>query len=160
MSNMTTAAISEIHLETHIEDSPDRVWQALTDDIGAWWPAEFYAGGEPDSRSYHLEAEPGGRMYEQWADGGLLWGTVSTVAPGTRLQIVGATFPDWGGPSMSFSTWELEADDEGTVLRFSLSTMGRISEADAAEKEKGWRFLLAGTLKAYVEGTPPPQWED
>lgn len=34
------------------------------------WPEEFYAGGEPEKRRYHLETKPGGRMYESWEGGG------------------------------------------------------------------------------------------
>lgn len=151
---------SEIHMEVRIAGSPEAVWKALTEEIGAWWPEAFYAGGEAGRRSCTLDATPGGRMLESWeGGGGLLWGTVCTVDPGRRLQVLGTTFPDWGGPSHWFGTWELEADGAATLLRFSESTLGVGAEKQAAEKDKGWRFLFEGALKAHVEGTPAPEWK-
>ena len=99
-------------------------------------------------------------MYEEWDDGGgLLWGTVITVEPAGRLQIVGFGFPNWGGPSQFFADWDLEPDDSGTRLRFSEHAIGRVSESYTAEKDKGWMFLLEA-MKAHIEGKPAPVWTD
>ncbi len=162
MSTPTTAAaVLETHMEIRITGDIEAVWKALTDDIGAWWPQEFYAGGESQKRCYYLEAKPGGRMYEDWeGGGGLLWATVIAVEPARRLQVAGTTFPNWGGPSIWFGSWELKADGAVTILSFSESTVGRISDSHVAEKEKGWNFLFGGALKAYVEGTPAPEWQE
>ena len=157
----TPASILETQLGIRIHGSRAKVWQTLTEDIGAWWPAEFYAGGEPDKRSYHLEAAPGGRMYEAWeGGGGVLWGTVVAVEPGKRLQIMGSTFPNWGGPSLWFGTWTLGTDGDDTVLTFAESTFGKVSDSLAEQKDKGWQFLLGAALKSRVEGRPAPAWED
>ena len=157
----TTATVLDTKMETSIGGDVAAVWQALTDDIGAWWPEEFYAGGEPAKRCYHLEAKPGGRMYEEWEDGGgTLWGTVVALEPRKRLQVMGTTFPNWGGPSFWFGTWELEADGAATILRFTESSIGRLSESRAEQTAKGWRFLFGEVLKAYVEGQPVPEWKD
>ena len=154
-----SASIVETHMEVRIAASTLQVWSALTEDIGAWWPDSFYAGGESGKRQYHLEAEPGGRMYEGWdGGGGVLWGTVVTVEPGRQLQITGTTFPNWGGPAVWFGTWTLEADGDGTVLTFSESTIGRITAHSTEQKEKGWRFLLGAALKSCAEGQPAPEW--
>ena len=162
MSTPTTAAaVLETHMEIRITGAIGAVWKALTDDIGAWWPEEFYAGGEPERRAYYLETKPGGRMYETWeGGGGVLWGTVVAVEPARRLQVIGTTFPNWGGPSFWFGTWELAADGAVTILSFTESTVGRVSDSLMAQKEKGWRFLFGGALKAHVEGKPGPKWED
>lgn len=161
MSTTTTpATIAETRLEVRIDGPSDLVWQKLTDDIGDWWPDAFYAGGSPGKRSYHVEARPGGRVYESHDDGGgVLWGTVATVQPGKLLQALGATFPNWGGPNFGFITWEVEADGGGTVLRFSESLLGQVSDTACESKEKGWTFLFE-VLKAHVEGRPAPEWED
>lgn len=162
---MTTApeaaSILDLHMEIEIDGSPEKVWQALTDDIGAWWPEDGYAGGKTGRRRYALEAKPGGRMYESWDDGGgLLWGTVVTIEPGRMLQVIGHTFPNWGGPATWFATWSLEGDGSSTVLTFSESTVGLISAVTAEQKEGGWKFLFEGALKSYVEGRPAPAWEE
>ena len=153
------AEIAQLTMATEINAPPDRVWKALTDNIGEWWPVEFFAGGEDGKRSYICEAHPGGRMFEQWDDGGgLLWGTVICAEPNVRLQVLGVTFPNWGGPSLGYVSWDLSANDNGTTLTFSESMLGRISEANIDEKNKGWAFLC-NSMKAYVEGDPPPAWQ-
>ena len=154
------AEIAQLTMETQIDAPPERVWQALTENIGGWWPVEFFAGGEDGKRKYICEAHPGGRMFEQWDDGGgLLWGTVICAEPNVRLQVLGVTFPNWGGPSLGYVSWELSPNDSGTTLTFSESMLGRISEANIDEKNKGWAFLC-NSMKAYVEGDPPPTWQD
>lgn len=154
------AEIAQLTMETEINAPPERVWKALTDNIGEWWPAEFYAGGEDGKRSYLLEAHPGGRVFEEWDDGGgLLWGNVVCVVPNVRLQTLGVTFPNWGGPTHGYATWELSPHNNGTKLTFSESMLGRISATAEAEKNKGWTFLW-NSMKAYVEGKPAPSWQD
>lgn len=158
-TTLETTSILDIHMEITIAASPETVWKALTDDIGVWWPDETMTGGEPGKRSFILEVKPGGRMYESWEDGGLLWGHVTTIEPGSLLQVVGHTFSNWGGPSASYWTWTLEGDESETVLRFEDNVVGRITEATAKERTAGWTFLFEGALKAHLEGRPAPVWE-
>ncbi len=154
------ARIGTIAMKIDIAASPEQVWQSLTTDIGQWWPDAFYAGGKPGARRYTLEPHPGGRMCEEWEDGGgVLWGTVVTASPAEKLQVLGLLFPEWGGPANCFGTWELSANESGTTLAYSETTMGRVSDANLAEKDKGWQFLWR-CLKAHVEGTEAPQWSD
>jgi len=156
-----SARIASLTIETRIAAPPEAVWTALTDDISAWWPAEFYTGGDEDTRRFVLEARPGGRMYEDWGDGqGLLWATVNTVNKGSSLQVWGVAYPGWGGPSMLLGDWHLEPNDDGTLVRYTESSFGAVTEGNQESKDKGWRFLLDGALKAHLEGTPPPVWED
>ncbi len=146
-------AMGSIAIEVTIDATPESVWTALTKDIGQWWPSDFYAGGTEGSRSFLLEAFPGGRMYESWSDTeGLLWGTVQTVAIGRKLEISGLAFPQWGGPSLWLGSWDLEGKGGVTKVRFTESTIGRVDEAGLAEKEKGWRYLYGDVLKKHCEG--------
>ena len=154
------ANIANLTMEISIDAAPERVWRALTEQIGAWWPNEFYAGGNAGSRDFHIEAHPGGRMFESWDDGGgVLWGTVVTVKAAQQLQVLGAIFPNWGGPVQSYATWDLEAAEDGTLLKFDEHMLGNVSAAGLEDKDKGWTFLWAA-LKAHVEGSNPPQWVD
>ena len=162
VQDLEQARIADLQLEVRIAASPDAVWKALTDDIGQWWPSSFYCGSGDDenSRSFLLEARPGGRMWEDWGDGnGLLWGTVVNVVAGKTLDVGGIQGPAWGGPSTWFSSFSLEADGDGTKLRFSDSGFGRISDSVVDSKQTGWRFLF-GNIKAYLEGTEAPEWDE
>lgn len=154
------AKIMHVRVETRIEGDPARVWEAMTREIGAWWPDAFYAGGEPGAREMQLDVEPGGKLFESWDDGGwLLWGTLVSVSPGRKLEFTGVTFPQWGGPNLMLGAWEVEPDGDGANVRVTESTIGRVSDEAAREKEKGWRFLFDGALKAHVEGRDAPAWE-
>jgi len=158
--NNQVAEMAQLGMEIDIDAPRERVWEALTDKIGEWWPPEFFAGGKDGKRHYILEAIPGGRVYEQWDDGGgILWGNVVCIEPNVRLQTLGATFPNWGGPTQGYATWELIPHSNGTKLAFSESMLGRISRTTEDEKNKGWTFLW-DSMKAYVEGSPPPVWKD
>jgi uncharacterized protein YndB with AHSA1/START domain len=158
-SEATPAALGNLHLEVAIEATPAKVWKALTEDLAAWWPAEFYTGGEDGHRTIALDAVPGGLMKETREDGaGLVWGTVMAIEPGRQLQVLGATFPNWGGPTVSFITWRVEEDGSGSRLTFEESNVGNVGAGQLAEKNKGWRFLLAA-VKAHLTGEPAPAWE-
>ena len=156
----TTAQMNDLTMEIDIDAKRAVVWQSLTENIGDWWPAEFYAGGEADGRRFLLEPKPGGRMYESWDNGGgLLWATVYCVEPGQRLQVSGLSFPNWGGPSQWLGHWELSDQGAGTRLRFTEHTIGRVSDALTADKRKGWQFLWE-VLEAHCTGKPAPAWSD
>ena len=158
--SLDESRITELHMEIKIDASPSAVWASLTENIDQWWPAEFYAGGETGSRTFSLEPEPGGRMMERWEHGGgVLWGTVISIEPDVKLQVIGATFPPWGGPSQWFGTWELVSLDGKTLLKFNEHAVGLVSDSGTQEKDKGWQFLWK-TLKAHVEGVSPPVWVD
>lgn len=149
--NVENAKIAQISQEVVIKAPPESVWKALTTNIGEWWPADFYAGGEAGARTFELEPRPGGRMSEKWdSGGGVLWGTVVTVDPNVRLQVLGSLFPNWGGPSQWFGTWDLAGGGGCTTLTFSETTMGKVTEAGMADKDEGWRFLW-NALKEYLE---------
>lgn len=145
------AEIDEITTTIEIDNSPSRVWQALTEEIGQWWPSDFYTGGSPGKQSFVLEARPGGRMYEVWEDGGgLLWGTVIGVEPNERLHVLGSLFPGWGGPSEWFGVWTLKANGDKTELDFTESSLGRITTKGNSEKKKGWDYIHQA-LKTHIE---------
>ena len=152
------AIIANLTIKTEIEDSIEKVWTTLTDNIGDWWPDDFYAGGTAGARDFNLDLWPGGRMFETWADGGgVLWATVCTIDPGKCLQVLGHQFPNWGGPLQWYGTWQLESARNCTILSYSEGIIGRLSDSAMNEKDKGWRFLMS-CLKAHVEGDSAPAW--
>lgn len=155
------AGFSEVRIETVIQAPREKVWKALTAEIGRWWPDEFYTGGDSGKREYLLEPNPGGRMFEDWGDGnGLLWGTVHTVQAPETLYVTGHSFPQWGGPTVLMIGWTLTEEGDGTRLVFVESALGRVTDEHTQSREKGWGFLFDRALKAFAEGAEPPVWED
>lgn len=153
-----TAKMASLEMSIDIKAPAERVWAALTKDIANWWPADFYAGGEDGHRTFVLEPHPGGRMYEQWDDGGVLWGTVVSVTPNRQLQVSGMIFPSFGGPTHWYGTWDLtEKDGATTALSFSEVGVGRVTTSGTDEKTKGWGYLW-GCMHAYIDGRPAPGW--
>lgn len=154
------AEMAEIVMEVNIGSKPEDVWNALTANIGKWWPEEFYSGGDSGKRDFYLEAKPGGAMGERWdGGGGVIWANVVGVEPNKRLQVTGTSFPAWGGPSQWLGTWELSAKGKHTRLKFIENSIGRVSDSYVVEKDKGWKFLWAA-LAAHVEGKKMPKWQD
>ncbi|MFK8031574.1 MAG: SRPBCC domain-containing protein [Gammaproteobacteria bacterium] len=158
--NIEAANMATVSMKIDIEAPAAKVWEALTSDIGKWWPADFYAGGEDGSRGFVLEQQPGGRMYEQWDNGGgVLWGNVVGLNPGKKLEVLGSVFPSFGGPTQWFGTWDLVAkSDKLTELRFSEVSLGNVSESGTHEKDTGWRYLWS-CMHAFIDGRPAPVWE-
>lgn len=158
--SITKAEIAEITMEVDINGTPEQVWKALTSDIGDWWPAEFFSGGETGKRTYYLDATPGGTMGERWDDGGgVIWANVVGVEPNKRLQVTGTSFPGWGGPAQWLGVWVLTAKGKITKLKFTENSIGHVSPGYEADKDKGWRFLW-DALAAHIEGKTPPVWQD
>ena len=53
---ITQAGIAQLSMQIEIDASVEKVWDTLTDKIGDWWPADFYAGGKTAARSFAIEA--------------------------------------------------------------------------------------------------------
>jgi hypothetical protein len=97
-------------------------------------------------------------MYEDWGnDQGLLWATVVTLKEPETLQLAGELFTEYGGPGRSQTSYKLEADGNKTVLRFTETAFGRISEKTGKSLDEGWNYLLAQCLKAFAEGKTLPE---
>lgn len=81
------ARVAQYEFELEIAAKPERVWRALTDQLGSWWLPDFHMPGEDSVIS--LEPFPGGRLLEQCGDGGLLWYTVLAITPNESLSLAG-----------------------------------------------------------------------
>ena len=149
----------DIHQELRVEASPSHVWEALTSQIGSWWPASFYVGSSPIR--FSLEARVGGRVFEDWGDGeGALWATVSGVRRGEMLQWAGDLAAEFGGPGRSITTFTLEPDGDQTLVKFRDTMFGELSDEMQGNLETGWSFLLNDCFKPFAEvGTKPDRPE-
>jgi len=148
---MSDEGIGVVHveLEIRIGARPERVWQALVEEIGRWWHKDFYAG--PDPKGFILEPRLGGRMYEDWGNGaGAVWYFVTEIDPPRSLGLSGHMPAAFGGPATSLLRLVLRPEGDGTVLQLADSELRKVTEKARAALEEGWRMLF-GELKAYVE---------
>ena len=139
-----------LKLEFFIEASRSTIWRALTTELGSWWP-DFSLMG-PEGSIIKLENAPGGRMFEEWPDGGgLLWGVVAILKPEELLQMTGDLFPDWGGPAYMYRTYRLHNEDGHCRFEFEECSMGTLSESTLASLEEGWSTIFGNHLKKWCE---------
>ena len=69
-ANVDIARVVQYEFQVEIEATPARVWRALTDQLSSWWLPDFHMLGEDSVVT--LEPKPGGRLFEQRGDDGLL----------------------------------------------------------------------------------------
>lgn len=145
----------DIVLELTIKASPDVVWRSLVDQIGEWWPKMFYVGDAP--KRFHLDPRVGGLVLEDWGDGeGVVFGQILTFQKNRRLQWAGDMSVEFGGPARSVTTYTLEPAGDHTRLVFRDTPFGALSDQAREGLAQGWKFLLEGCFRPFVEeGTRP-----
>ena len=151
-SEKTAFGVAEVVSEVRIEAPPGRVWHALTEEIGRWWPAGFFSSSK--AKRMVLEQRVGGRVYEDWGEGdasGLLWYTVIGLEAGRELRLSGELTPDWGGPARLSTRWTLKPDGDGTVVRLEEVISGRVGAGTPAKMTEGWNTILGSHLRPFVE---------
>ncbi len=154
--------IASVHVEQEvdIDAPPERVWAALTEELEAWWGSPYLQG---KATSLVLEPRPGGVFREDWGDGqGAVWGTVSALERGRRLEVHGAM--GMTGAVVGVTRFDLRPTEGGsTRLRLSHEAFGHVDPETERNYGIGWHDLLEVRLKSYVEeglryglGHPPP----
>jgi len=140
----------QVEQEISINASAERVFEALTQDISAWWGAPYLLTASP--QAIILEPQVGGRLYEQSASGdGALWATVTTIKKNERLELTG---PVGASEALhSLVTFSLEPKNEGevTLLKLSHQAIGPFGDDTQANYHAGWQDLLGVRLKAFIE---------
>ena len=143
-------------VQTTIQAPAERVWQALTGEIARWWPRDFYTGEAP--LGFVLEPSLGGHMKEDWGAGdGLVWGVVTGLRRAGFLQLSGELTRPFGGPARTITTIRLEETEGATTVTLTDSIFGDVATKTAAAMEDGWRLLLDGTLRPFVETGAQPE---
>ncbi len=139
-----TARSHHIEQEISLRAPRDKVFAALTRDIGRWWAYRGVAGS-----TMCAEPRPGGRFYEDFGNGaGFLWGTVFHVQPPVLLKL--SEPPGTTSAWVSHWAYELEETKDGTLLKFSHHVIADASWDPACARD-GWGELLGKHLKDYVE---------
>jgi len=136
----------QIERDVELQATPERVFAALTTEIGAWWDHTF--AEEP--RGLYLEPYAGGRFYEEFGHGGsALYAVVTYAEPGKLLVLSGSM--GMRGPVLATVRYELEPHEGGTLLRLAHRVVGEVDDETREMYTTGWEALLDGQLKEYVE---------
>jgi uncharacterized protein YndB with AHSA1/START domain len=139
----------QIEQEITIHAPRERVFQALTEEIGEWWA---FRVGEDQKTKLVFESQLGGRFYEDWGNGqGALWGTVNYFKAPVEIRMVGVL--GMSGAVTSAYKYKLEEKDGSTVLKLSHLASGILLPKWEEEHRQGWSMLLGKCLKEYVEGS-------
>lgn len=140
----------QVEQEISINASTERVFEALTDDVSAWWGAPYLLTASP--QAIILESQVGGRLYEQSSSGdGALWATVTAIKKNEHLVLTGPI--GMSGALHSVVTFNLEPKNEGeaTLLKLSHQAIGQLGDDTQSNYNAGWQDLLGVRLKAFVE---------
>ncbi len=145
------APLASLLIRQHVEIAAPcaTVFQALTQDLSAWWGAPYLLAGE-DTADVVLEPWPGGTFKEITTDGGgYVWCTVDQIRRNRLLTLSGRMgMRDAIAGTVRF---ELEDQANGTRLTLEHAAIGRLDAKTEASFGAGWQDLLAGRLKAFVE---------
>jgi uncharacterized protein YndB with AHSA1/START domain len=139
----------EIEQEVTIQAPPERVFDALTNEVGAWWTHSF----DDAPRAILMEPRVGGRFHEVWGDEeGALYATVTSLRRPSQLRLAGPF--GMRRPVQAVIAFDLEPRDDGraTLLRLSHRAIGDLDEETHQQYDTGWRALLGTSLKSHVEG--------
>ncbi len=136
-----------VEQEVVVHAPRDRVYEALTSEIGQWWCHRMHEGPS----TLQLDASIGGQFAERWEGGaGVLWGTVTSLKRPEILRLSGPL--GMHTPVNSVYQYTLEERDGGraTLVKLSHRVNGEIDKSWDQAHERGWQALWV-TLKAWVE---------
>jgi uncharacterized protein YndB with AHSA1/START domain len=146
-SSKPTASV-EVRIELTINAPQQRVWDALVNEVGKWWPASFYTSAR--TKTFKLEPRLGGLMFEDFGRGeGVVWFTVTGIESPNYLSLVGYMGPPFGGPAASILRIGLTgAGANETKLEIVDALFGQV---EGSETESGWRMIFDEHFRAHVE---------
>lgn len=142
--------------EIRLQGSPARAFDALTDEVSAWWDARHSYSGR--AASFTLEARAGGCFCERLDNGGSVEHMrVVFAAPGQRLRMIGGLGPLQAMGASGPMDFELSADGDGTRLRFRYTVSGFTPDGLTAMAEPVNQVLggQLARLAAYLKSGDP-----
>jgi uncharacterized protein YndB with AHSA1/START domain len=140
-----------IRQELTVPVSPDRAFEAFTDDLATWWPPEYtWSAGVLEMIA--IEPRTGGRCYERGPHGfSCDWGRVTACEPPARLAFLWQIAPDRTPQPDPDRASEVEVrfaeQDGSTRVAFEHRAFERHGDEGAAYREgmasdPGWPMLL------------------
>lgn len=146
----TTATLTDIQIEQNItiQAPPHNVFDALTQQISTWWGPPYFHNSQ--AKALVLEPQVGGRLYEDLGNNqGLLLATVVLIKRPEQLRLAGAM--GLSGPVQGVIQFQLESQEQGTLLQLSHRMIGDVSEETRTAYAGGWQELLGTRLRNFVE---------
>lgn len=109
--------------EVVIDASAEAVWQAAIDEIAGWWNPDHTVSG--DASRLSIRAVPQGCFCEDFGGGaGVVHLQVTMVNPGVVIRLTGGLGPLGLMGVNGNMTWEFEAQDARTKVRFTYAVGG------------------------------------
>jgi uncharacterized protein YndB with AHSA1/START domain len=133
----------------------ERVFRALTDEVGRWWdPAHSYSG---DAANFSIDARPGGCFCERLRNGGVAHMTVVFVQRDSLLRMVGGLGPLQGMAVSGSMTFALSDAGTGTRLKYEYAVGGYSPDglASLAEPVDRVQYGQLMRLQRYAETGRP-----
>jgi DNA-binding transcriptional ArsR family regulator len=135
----------DVRTQIRVDAPRPKVFTSLLE-IGTWWPHRSRSG------SYVvLEPHVGGRFYEDWGTGGLLYGTVTGIAEDVLVSVHG---PMGARAALAGRfTVELADLDDGaaTVAALTHQAVGQLDDGLTEEYRRRWDAALHA-LRDHVAG--------
>ena len=143
--------IVDVALEWPVAASVQKVWQALFEAPGSWWPAEHRLFGEGGTMAF--EARLGAPLRETKGGQGLDWYTVAAIDPLRSVDLIGHLAARFGGPATSLLHIEVApgAEEGASLVKLTDSVFGRIGPGLRASLSEGWQAIVGGGLVASLE---------
>ena len=146
-------AVVTVEMEIEIRAKSERVWQALTEELTAWWHKAHFA--TPSPQKMILEPKIGGQLYEESESGeAVQWYTVVRLVPGKKLSLVGHILPEFEGPVQTYLSLELSESANGTMLKLTDHLTGAVTESIHTGTRDGWRDVINDGFIPYIETHP------
>ena len=142
--------------EVVVDAEKDAVWRAAIEDVGLWWSSDHTISG--DASRLSITAVPQGCFCESFGEGaGVVHLTVTMVSPGVVIRLTGGLGPLGLMGVNGNMTWEFEAVEEGTRVKFTYAVGGY--RAQGMDTVAGPVDFVIGEaldrLKAHVETGDP-----
>ena len=136
----------DIEQEFTIQSTPDKVFDALVNELSAWWGPPYTFEG---ALGLTLDPKLGGHFVEELdGDGEALLATITRIVPHRLIELTG---PLHMGLVHSVVVFDLADLNGGTEVKFSQKAFGLPTPEVAAELDRGWKDLIGFRLKAFVE---------
>jgi len=137
--------VTRVSTEAFIDAAPWRVFDALTQNIAAWWGGPHLRSAE--ATNLVLEPQPGGRFVEEWGHRqGALRAVVTAIKQDEHLELTGAV----AGKAAGALGIRLERCEGGTLLRVELTTAG-LDTTSCDTAKRALDDLFKARLRAFVE---------